>query len=137
MNQNYGTQIGHQHNLRPRRQRHKIPAKFRDAEDTQTQLFTMAHEQLDLKDYAAIYAKIHCQFGIPESSNIMMNDTVTTILTQYHVSKGLKVFGNDGVTAVLKELHQLHERMVIEPINGDNLSRNEKRAALQYLMFLK
>ena len=134
MDQTYGTRLGHEHNLRPRRRRNDISTKFRD---TETQLFSMAHEQLDLKEYATIYAKIHCQFGIPESSNIMMDETVTTILTQHHVSKGLKVFGNDGVEAVLKELRQLHERMVMEPIDGDNLSPHEKRAALQYLMFLK
>ena len=97
----------------------------------------MSHEKLDLKDYATIYAKVHCNFGIPNKYNIMMDNTVTTILTQYHVSKGLKIFGQKGVDVVLKELNQLHERMVMEPVDRANLSRAEKRAALQYLMFLK
>ena len=97
----------------------------------------MGYEQLDLKQYANIYAKIHCQFGIEDSSNIMMDDTVCNILTQYYVSKGLKIFGDKGVQAVLKELNQLHERMVMEPVDADKLSPGQKRAALQYLMFLK
>ena len=44
---------------------------------------------------------------------------------------------NEGVQAVLKELQQLHERMVMEPVDADKLSVGEKRVALQYLMFLK
>ena len=97
----------------------------------------MSHDQLDLKDYATIYAKIHCHYGICSNDNIMMNDTVTNILTQYHVSKGLKLYGDDGVQAVLKELQQLHDRMVLQPVDGNQLSDAEKRASLQYLMFLK
>ena len=121
----YGTRL-HEHNLRPRRQRNTIPKKFRDDEETTTQLHTMGYEQLDLKQYACIYAKIHCHFGIEDASNIMLDDTVTTILTQYHISKGIHFFGDKGVKAVLKELRQLHDRMVMEPVDGDKLSREEK-----------
>ena len=45
----------------------------------------------------------------------MRNPLVTKILTQYYLSKGLKVFGDPSVAAVLKELKQMHERMVMEP----------------------
>lgn len=60
-----------------------------------------------------------------------------TMLTQYSLKKGLREFGEDGVEAVLKELKQLHVRKVIAPVKGDKLSREERRAALAYLMFLK
>lgn len=59
------------------------------------------------------------------------------MMTQYSLKKGLKEFGDDGVEAVLKELKQLHIRKVIAPVKGDGLSREERRAALEYLMFLK
>ena len=62
---------------------------------------------------------------------------VSTILTQYHVSKGLKIFGEKGVASVLKELRQLHDRMVMEPKFVENMTKKQKTDALQYIMFLK
>ena len=56
-------------------------------------------------------------------------------MTQHNVKKGLQVFGEAGVEAVLKELNQLHERGVLEPTK--TLSHEQRREALQYLMFLK
>jgi hypothetical protein len=53
------------------------------------------------------------------------------------MKKGIQEFGEAGVEAVLKELQQLHDRGVLEPKEPTELSREEKRAALQYLMFLK
>ena len=90
-----------------------------------------------LTDNAKIYATLHCQLGMSGTNNIINNDVVTTLLTQYHVSKGVKVFGQDGIDAVLAELQQLHDRMVMDPTNPTEMSAEEKKAALQYLMFLK
>ena len=67
----------------------------------------------------------------------MSDPLVTTILTQYHMSKGLKVFGEPGLAAFLKELKKLHNRMVTDPKNADDMTKCQKKAALQYLMFLK
>ena len=72
-----------------------------------------------------------------DEMNFMTNDIVTTILTQYHVSKGLKIYGQDGIDAVLKEMKQIHDRMVIDPKNPEEMTREEKSAALKYMMFLK
>jgi Reverse transcriptase (RNA-dependent DNA polymerase) len=58
-------------------------------------------------------------------------------MSQYNMKKGIKLFGQDGVDAVLSELSQLHDRNVLDPKNADTLSRGEKKAALEYLMFLK
>jgi hypothetical protein len=60
-----------------------------------------------------------------------------TVLTQYSLRCGIAKFGDEAVTAVLKELIQLHDRGGIEPKQAHVLTREEKRAALQYLMFLK
>ena len=66
-----------------------------------------------------------------------MHATLASIaMTQHSVNKGLKVFGEAGVTAVLSELQQLHDRKVLEP-KGDELTRKQKSDALRYLMFLK
>ena len=56
----------------------------------------------------------------------MNDDIVTTVLTQYHVSKGIKVFGEKGVDAVLAELKQLHDRMVVDPQDAETLTRDQK-----------
>ena len=66
-----------------------------------------------------------------------MSDVVSAVLSQYHVLKRLKKFGEKGVDAVLKELRQLHERMVMEPTFSNNMNKNQREDVLQYLMFPK
>ena len=132
MDTKYGTRI--RKNMRPRRKRQTVPNKFKEIEG---QMHALKCNSLSMKDYARMYSKIHSA-GTPDSQNIMKNDAVVaTILTQHHVSKGLKVFGDQGVQAVLKEIRQLHDRMVIDPTDSKLLTREEKEASLQYLMFLK
>ncbi len=57
-------------------------------------------------------------------------------LTQYNLKRGLKEFGKDGLIALGKEVEQLYTRKVSKPVNGDDLTREQKRAPLRYLMFL-
>jgi Reverse transcriptase (RNA-dependent DNA polymerase) len=52
------------------------------------------------------------------------------------MKRGIKEFGDAGIDAVLQEMKQLHDRKVIAPKHEKELSPEEKRAALQYLMFL-
>ena len=92
---------------------------------------------LDLNTYARMYATINCQLGTPDEYTIMTSKLVTIILTQYHVLKGLKVFRDEGVQAFLKELRQLHNLMVMEPVDADKMSKAEKKAAFQYLILKK
>eukprot|EP00957_Ditylum_brightwellii_P069568 5283632-Ditylum_brightwellii.AAC.2 len=67
-----------------------------------------------------------------------MHDPVNElIMTQYHINKGIKVFGKDGITVVKKEMMQLHNRKVRVPVNLDELTSKQKWAVLKYLMFLK
>ena len=81
---------------------------------------TMGNTHLNLRDYARLHLTIH--YGPNQHDNVMSNPMVTTILTQYHVSKGLTLFGEPRVAAVLKELKQLHDRMVMEPKNFDKMT---------------
>jgi hypothetical protein len=58
--------------------------------------------------------------------------------TQYNIMKqDLKLFGHSSVDAILKEVQQLHDWKVIEPIDPSKLSCNNKKSALSYLMFVK
>ena len=56
---------------------------------------------------------------------------------QMSMRKGLKVFGEPGYAAAKKEMQQLHNRKVMQPVNRKDLSPSQKKEALGYLMFLK
>ena len=56
---------------------------------------------------------------------------------QMSMKKGLKVFREQGYAVLKKEMQQLHDRKVMQPINRKDLSPAQKREALGYLMFLK
>ena len=56
---------------------------------------------------------------------------------QMSMKKGLKVFGEPGYAAVKKEMQQLHDRKVMQPVDRKDLSPSQKKEALGYLMFLK
>lgn len=59
------------------------------------------------------------------------------MLTQLNLRQGLKEFGEQGWKAVEKELKQLHDMKVGKPIHPDKITYQQKRALLNYLLFLK
>jgi len=59
------------------------------------------------------------------------------MLTQMNVKQGLLLFGEKGNEAISKELKQLHEKGAITPVQWSDMSIEERRKALWYLMFLK
>jgi hypothetical protein len=69
--------------------------------------------------------------------HVNLKDLEHVALTQYSVKKGLKIFGEAGADAVIKEMKQLDQLNVIEPKDASMLTRAEKKASLEYLMFLK
>ena len=65
-------------------------------------------------------------------------DSAMSLLTaQMPAKKGLKTFGAGGASAIKKELEQLLYRKVMHGKKSVELTREQKRAALRYLMFLK
>jgi hypothetical protein len=93
-------------------------------------------EQMD-----ALYGSRNHEYDLrprkPRDYSHLHADLEHTAFTQYNVKKGLKLFGQAGADAVVKEMQQLHDRSVIQPRMAHMLTRDEKRASLQYLMFLK
>ena len=51
----------------------------------------------------------------------------STVMTQHSMKKGIKIFGEAGIEAVLQELQQLHDRKVLEPRSATDLSQSEKK----------
>ena len=143
MDKQYGART--QMNMRARKQKSDLPPKLRIHLTMKRKRLKILHANamvqnignthLDLRDYPRIHATIHC--GPNQHNNVMRNPLITTILTKYHVSKGLKFFGESGVASVLKELKQLHDIMVMDPKNSDEMTTSIKKASLEYLMFLK
>ena len=82
---------------------------------------TMGNTHLDLRYYARLHTTIHC--GPNQQDNVIHDPLVTTILTQCHFSKGIKVLGETIMAAILKELNQLHDRMVVDPKNLDKRTK--------------
>jgi hypothetical protein len=66
-----------------------------------------------------------------------LKDLEHIALTQYSAKKGLQVFGEAGAKAIISEMTQLDVMDVIEPKMANMLTKTGKRAALEYLMFLK
>ena len=67
----------------------------------------------------------------------MMHLLRNVSLTQYNIKQVLKRFGQKGTDAVQVELEQIDARDVMDPKDATTLSKEQKRAALNYLMFLK
>ena len=101
-----------QTNMRARKQKSDLPPKLRIHHTinskiskilhTNAMVQTMGNTHLNLRDYTRIHTTIHC--GPNQHDNFMHNPLITMILTQYHMSKGLKFSDDTRVAAVLKEL---------------------------------
>ena len=56
---------------------------------------------------------------------------------QMSMKRGIKLFREDGVAAVRKEMQQMHDRKVMTVKHSTELTPKQKKEALAYLMFLK
>ena len=55
---------------------------------------------------------------------------------QYLLKKGLEKFGERGTKSNEKELRQLHDRTCFRPISIAGMNTDEKKKAMEALMFL-
>jgi hypothetical protein len=55
---------------------------------------------------------------------------------QYMLQKGLKVFGNKGHEASMKEIDQLHKRTCFAPLKVKEMKPSKRKKAQIALMFL-
>jgi hypothetical protein len=53
------------------------------------------------------------------------------------LKQGIKKFGSKGVAAAHKELQQIHDRVVFEPIHLNEMTTLERKRAMGSLIFLK
>ena len=64
-------------------------------------------------------------------------DMLSFITAQMTAKARLKYFGQDGADAIMVELEQLLYCKVMDGCKAVDLSKEQKKAALKYLMFLK
>jgi hypothetical protein len=67
---------------------------------------------------------------------INVNKHGASFAQQYMLQKGLKVFGNKGHKASMKEMDQLHKRTCFAPLKVKEMNHSERKKAQMALMFL-
>jgi hypothetical protein len=71
------------------------------------------------------------------NSMVGMNDAETySFIQTYSLNKGLKKFGAHGKYAAQKEMKQLQDRIVFEPILNSEMTSSERKRAMESLIFL-
>ena len=85
--------------------------------------------------YAQDHAKLIALFMTQIKERVKSRDGVSFI-QQYYLTKGLKIFGDKGRDAAMKELQQLVERNCWEPKLISELTAEEKRKAVDSMMLL-
>ena len=84
---------------------------------------------------------LHFDEDAPPPPEITEAHTYTHILEvilvqQYGIKKGIQLFRKKSYSAVVKELTQIHKLETYEPIMGSYLSWEEKKKALESLLFI-
>ena len=113
----------HRYNLReqPTRWKERISLAIANKITGVHDRITGVHEETKEGQYLTIHPKVHAH----------------VMLTQMNIKQGLLAFGERGNEAFLKELSQLHDKKALMPLQQSNMTHEERKKALQYLMFLK
>ena len=98
--------------------------------------FGRAASKFSDSQYSSLHAMIKAIYAQVTSEYSKSDATVAT--PQYNIKKGLTVFGKEGAEAVVSETKEnLIGRDVIEPLQPKQVTRDIKKKALNYLMYLK
>src|SRR5210317_1889419 len=86
-------------------------------------------------EYSEERARLIAQMMQQIKTRVTSGDGVSFI-QQYYITKGLKVFGDRGHEAAMKELKQLVERNCWKPIDVGKMTPSEKQKAVDAMMLL-
>ena len=64
------------------------------------------------------------------------DDQAFNFIQTYSLKQGIKKFGMKGRNAAFKEMKQIHDRVVFIPINVNNMTDQERKRAMESLIFL-
>lgn len=102
----------------------------------QHHLHTQAHDNCE--EYSIETARV-IAITMCHMAEMLVNPkgkTAHQFVQSYSLMKGLKKFGQKGREAAYKEMKQLHERVVFKPIKVAELTEQERRRAMESLIFL-
>jgi hypothetical protein len=66
----------------------------------------------------------------------MNNIQASSFLQTYSLKQGIKKFGKQGIEAIHKEMEQIHDQVVFEPIGIEEMTKLERKRAMESLIFL-
>ena len=93
-------------------------------------------QMIEKSEYEEEYALIMAT-TILELKDRILNKTIKESFAEtYTLNAGIKKFGEKGYKAAYEEVAQLHNRNCFNPIHASELSNEEKRRALESLIFL-
>ena len=84
-------------------------------------------------EVATVIARIMCQF---QECNDNSGKKFHQFVQTYILKQGIKKFEKRGTEAEYKEVKQLHERIVFEPVKIESLKKIERKRAMGSLIFL-
>ena len=87
--------------------------------------------------YNALVTSIDVEQVFCSYDNDHTNQVFNFLTDQMSANAGLKEFGEKGAASIMQELEQLLYRKVIVGRKASDLTLSQRKAALQYLMFLK
>ena len=94
----------------------------------QTERYNM--RQHKKRDYSHLFIDTVCEEELQDNESPLAT-------AQMSMKKGIQMFGKDGVSAIKKEMQQLHDCKVMAAKHSSDLTPEQKKQALAYLMFLK
>ena len=87
--------------------------------------------------YNAMFTGIDVDHVFSSHGDEHSNQVFNFLTDQMSAKAGLKKFGDKGAALIMQELEQLLYRKVIVGWKASSLTPSQRKAALQYLMFLK
>ena len=87
--------------------------------------------------YNAMFTGIDVDHVFSSHGDEHSNQVFNFLTDQMSAKAGLKKFGDKGAASIMQELEQLLYRKVIVGRKASSLTPSQRKAALQYLMFLK
>jgi hypothetical protein len=108
--------------------------KLRQLENCHNLVAQVKPDEEKIIEYGSNKAMLIARFIQDITLNV--NKNRASFAQQYMLQKGLKVFGNKGHEASMKESDQLHKRMSFAPLKVKEMKPSERKKAQMALMFL-
>ena len=91
-------------------------------------------QQIPENSNETVLATIMCHLS--ERTKMISKTKCYQMIHTYSLNKGLKAFGTRAKQAAYKEMRQLHRRIVFKPVKVETLTPQERKRAMESLMFL-